>query len=116
MYRSRIKGAHLMKTTIPREEIEMKPEVVKLQKRGQLTLPAAVRKELGLEENVQLEITVEDGRIILNPVITIGRDQAWFWTKEWQNGEKEAQNDIEAGDVTSFDNVDDAIGFLRGKK
>lgn len=39
-------------------------------------------------------------------------DQSWFWTPEWQEAEKEADEDIAAGRVHTFDTVDDAISFL----
>ena len=41
-------------------------------------------------------------------------DQAYFWTEEWQKGEREADEDIAAGRVRHFDSADDAIEFLRG--
>jgi hypothetical protein len=37
-------------------------------------------------------------------------DQAWFWTEEWQAGEREADADIAAGRVTRFHSDED---FLR---
>jgi len=39
-------------------------------------------------------------------------DQSWYWTPEWQAAEKEADEDIAAGRIHSFDNIDDAINFL----
>ncbi len=30
-------------------------------------------------------------------------DQAWFWTPEWQEGERRADADLAAGRVTRFD-------------
>ena len=30
-------------------------------------------------------------------------DQAWFWTKRWQEGELQADEDIKAGRVHHFD-------------
>jgi hypothetical protein len=39
-------------------------------------------------------------------------DQAWFWTKEWQEGEREAEEDIKNGRVKSFSNVHDLIAEL----
>ncbi|MDQ0160880.1 hypothetical protein J2S77_002887, partial [Alkalibacillus salilacus] len=33
---------------------------------------------------------------------TIEKDQSWFWTAEWQEGEEEAQKDIEQGNVKTF--------------
>ena len=33
-------------------------------------------------------------------------DQAWFWTPEWQAGEREASEQIAAGATTSYDSMD----------
>lgn len=91
----------------------MKPEKSILKKRGQVTIPKNVRELLDLHEDDQLEMTVEDGKIIIEPVVTIAKDQAWFWTSEWQKGEREAKEDIDAGRVESFTSAKDAIAFLR---
>lgn len=34
------------------------------------------------------------------------KDQAWFWTPEWQAGEREADEDIRAGRTTRYENAD----------
>jgi len=39
-------------------------------------------------------------------------DQAFFWTDEWQAGEREADEDITAGRVETFDTMDDLIDDL----
>ena len=39
-------------------------------------------------------------------------DQAWFWSDYWQKLEQEAQEDIDAGRVFCFDNVEEAIAEL----
>ena len=66
----------------------------------QFTLPKEILKAARLSPGDPLEITYEDDTIILRPQIHIPRDQAWFWTKEWQKGELEAEADIRAGRVT----------------
>lgn len=40
-------------------------------------------------------------------------DSAYFWTREWQQGEREADEDIKAGRLISFDNADEAMEYLR---
>lgn len=42
----------------------------------------------------------------------IDPDSAYFWTREWQAGECEADEDIRAGRVTRFDNADEGIQYL----
>ncbi len=67
----------------------------------QLTLPKEILKAARLSPGDPLEITYEDDTIILRPQIHIPRDQAWFWTKEWQKGELEAEADIRVGRLTN---------------
>ena len=40
------------------------------------------------------------------------QEQAWFWTKRWQQGEKEAEADIRAGRVKIFPDAKSAIAEL----
>jgi hypothetical protein len=39
-------------------------------------------------------------------------DQAWFWTPEWQAGEREATAQIAAGDVEVFDTIEALLNHL----
>jgi len=43
------------------------------------------------------------------------KSQAYFWTKEWQNGEKQADEDIKAGRVKKFKSAAEAVKYLEGK-
>ncbi|MDO8579118.1 MAG: hypothetical protein Q7R50_08095 [Dehalococcoidales bacterium] len=49
---------------------------------------------------------------MLTPKKLVDKGQAYFWTKRWQDGEKEASDDIKAGRVKTFDSVDDLIKDL----
>lgn len=101
-----------MKTPEVRE-MEQEKESVRLRDKNRITLPSHLVETLHLEKGAQMEVHIEDGRIVLVPVITIARDQAWFWTEEWQKGEREADADIAAGRVSGpFDNTDDLIRSL----
>jgi hypothetical protein len=46
------------------------------------------------------------------PKKLVDKSQAYFWTKRWQEGEREAAGDIKAGRVKTFDSVDDLIKEL----
>ena len=79
-------------------------EVVTIQARGVLALPAAIRRRVGLEPGDQVEVVErDDGTIELHPVITVPASQAWFWTKRWQRMEVEADEDVARGAVTVHD-------------
>ena len=87
----------------------------KVTRHGQITLPASVRKQLGIEEGDLVEIDVEDERAVLMPKKLVDKNQAYFWTKKWQEGEREADEDIKAGRVKTFDSVDELIKDLDQK-
>ena len=42
----------------------------------------------------------------------VPEDQAWFWTEEGQQWQRQAEADIEAGRVKRFDQVADLIADL----
>ena len=84
----------------------------KVTRHGQVTLPASVRKQLGIEEGDLVEIEVEDERAVLMPKKLVDKSQAYFWTKRWQDAEREAGEDIKAGRVKTFDSVDELIKDL----
>ena len=86
--------------------------IVELRQKSQVTIPADILKALNLKTGDKLEFTVEDGKIIMQPVVTVPKDQAWFWTEKWQADEKIVDEQIKNGQVKSFDNIDDAINFL----
>ncbi|ARU61294.1 hypothetical protein CBW65_10025 [Tumebacillus avium] len=44
-------------------------------------------------------------------------DQAWFWSKEWQSKEREAEEDLQAGRVSGpFTSMDDIKARLDSLK
>lgn len=88
------------------------PAYSKVTRHGQITLPASVRKELGVEEGDLVEIEIRDEKAVLIPKKLVDKNQAYFWTKEWQEAEREASEDIEAGRVKTFDSAEELIKDL----
>jgi len=43
-------------------------------------------------------------------------DQAWFWTEEWQFGQRRAEADVAAGRVTSFESDEEFFAALRARR
>lgn len=90
---------------------------VKIGPKHQITIPAEVFKKLKLKEGDFLGARVKDAQIVLKPKRLISRDQEWFWSKEWQKKEREADQDIKAGRVSGpFTNAKDLILHLDGLK
>ena len=84
----------------------------KVTRHGQITLPASVRKELGVEVGDLVEIEVIDEKAVLMPKKLVDKSQAYFWTRRWQEGEREADEDIRTGKVKAFDSVEELIEDL----
>ncbi|MDQ3053313.1 MAG: AbrB/MazE/SpoVT family DNA-binding domain-containing protein [Actinomycetota bacterium] len=77
-----------------------------LRRKHQLTLPPQVRDALHLVEGDEVEFTVHaDGQVTLRGMTSIPTDQRWFWTEEWQAGEREASEQIAAGDLEVYDDM-----------
>ncbi len=84
-----------------------------LRRRGVVTIPRQVREQLDLHEGDNLLVSIEDGRIVLTPAALIPRDQAWFWTPEWQAKEREADEEIVAGGGTVLQGEEEFVTALR---
>lgn len=91
----------------------MSQSVVKVQKNKNITLPMWVirRFHLGAGDFVRVEEMV--GGVVLKPAKLVDPAQAYFWTKEWQAGEREAEEDIRKGRVKAFKNIKELIKDLK---
>ncbi|MEZ5333470.1 MAG: AbrB/MazE/SpoVT family DNA-binding domain-containing protein [Thermoanaerobaculia bacterium] len=87
---------------------------VALQARGTLALPADLRKRHHLDApGAQVRVVErEDGVIELYPLAAVPAEQRWFWTERWQRMEREADEDIAAGRLRGFDDVDELLTGL----
>ena len=86
--------------------------ITQLRRRAQVTLPSEVVKKMKLQEGDNLDIAMEEDRIIIKPVLVIERSQSWFWSKKWQELEKEVDEDIKQGMVHKAKDVEELIKKL----
>lgn len=88
---------------------------ITVQGRGTVAIPPELRKRYHLDQpGAQVEITERpDGVLELRPTIAVPANEAWFWDERWQEGEREAEADISAGRVTTYQNAD---GFMADLK
>ncbi len=79
------------------------PAILTLRRNGQITLPAEVRRQMRAAEGDVFLAEVRDAdEIVLRKKSLVDASQAYFWTDEWQQGEREAQEDIRRGRVKRF--------------
>lgn len=61
-----------------------------IRNRGQVTIPAGIRRAARLEDGDPVEVELVPEGILLRPRKVIDATQAWFWEPAWQEGEREA--------------------------
>lgn len=86
--------------------------LVKVTRGGQVTIPAALRRAAGIEVGDYLEVQIVEDSLVLSPRQVIDKSQAYFWTEEWQEGEREAEEDLKVGRVERFETLEDLIADL----
>ena len=72
---------------------------VALNAQGRLTLPADVRRKLGLREGSQLEVAIDDDKITLRPARVVVAEDAWAYTADHLESVRRALADIREGRV-----------------
>ena len=81
---------------------------VKVREKYQVTIPEEVRGKIPLKVGERVEVTARGTEIIIRPIVEIPRDQAWFWTKEWQEQITQSIKDLEKGKMKVFKSVKEA--------
>jgi AbrB family looped-hinge helix DNA binding protein len=87
----------------------------KVRPKAQLTVPEEIRQALHIGEGDEVEFAIyEDGTVTVRGYVSIPTDQAWFFTPEWLAGEREADEQIAAGQGTVHESVDAMFEYLDG--
>ena len=87
-------------------------QLVKVTRGGQITLPASLRRQAGIDVGDYVEIVATEDGLVLKAKQVIDKSQAYFWKAAWQTAEKEAQEDLSNGRTKAFDSVDDLLADL----
>jgi AbrB family looped-hinge helix DNA binding protein len=89
---------------------------VKIGPKHQITIPKEVFSSLNLEVGDFLDTRVQDNTIVLIPKKLVAKDQEWFWSKEWQEREKEADEAIANNETTGpFEKASNVLKALKKK-
>ena len=91
--------------------------MTKIGPKHQVTIPKEVFDKLELQVGEYVEIQARGTVITIVPAKVIPKDQAWFYTPEWQAKERETDQDIAHGKVSGpFVSAKDLIDHLEKKR
>jgi AbrB family looped-hinge helix DNA binding protein len=91
--------------------------ITRVSPKHQITIPKEAFEKLHLETGDLLEVDITEEGLLLVPKKLISKDQMWFWTKEWQDKEKEADEAIAKGQVSKpFKSAGELIRHLRKRR
>ena len=87
--------------------------IMKISPQGQIRIPKKILQTLKIRPGDYIEIDVENGQAVLKPRKLIDPGQGWYWSKEWQALEAEADEAI-LNDKTSpsFHSAEEGIEWL----
>jgi AbrB family looped-hinge helix DNA binding protein len=91
--------------------------ITRISPKHQITIPKEAFEKLHLEVGDILEVDVAEEGLLLIPKKLISKDQIWFWTKEWQQKEKEVDEAIARGELSGpFKKSGELIRHLRKRR
>ena len=87
---------------------------VTVQAKGTISLPAAVRRRLHLDEpGAQLELIERDDSVLeLRPTLPVPAAQRWFWSERWQAMEREAEAQYARGEGRMYGTTEEFANFI----
>lgn len=92
--------------------------LAKVSSKHQVTIPKEIFEKLKLKPGDYVDVQLRNGKVVLTPKETIDQeDDSWFWSKEWQEKEREADEAIAKGEVIGpFKSGVEAIKALKRAK
>ncbi|OPL16364.1 MAG: hypothetical protein AVO38_08435 [delta proteobacterium ML8_D] len=90
---------------------------MKISAKRQISLPKKIMTALNLKPGDEIEFQIKGDSVRLVPIRTIKvpREQAWFWTPEWQTKEMEVEEDLRRCEYKDFENVKDLLKDLHSE-
>jgi AbrB family looped-hinge helix DNA binding protein len=86
--------------------------LVKVRDKAQVTLPVKVRRALDIQEGDYLQVTVEQGRVVLTPQAIVAKAPPVTLSAEGERMLEEALADVAAGKVRQHETVESLIAEL----
>jgi antitoxin MazE len=86
---------------------------VTISEKGQVVLPKKVRNKLCIKTGDQFHVEISGTKIVLTPVVTVPKEQAWFWTDEIQAKIRASEGDYKEGNYKEYADVDELLRDLK---
>ncbi|MBA7589313.1 hypothetical protein ES708_31395 [subsurface metagenome] len=86
--------------------------MIKINPRGQITIPAKFRDILSCKPGDYVEAVMEGKILKVIPKGLVDKEQIWFWTKEHQREEQKAESELRQGKGKKVKNVNELIDEL----
>ena len=86
--------------------------VSRVRQKGQVTIPTEVREAAHIDEGTVVEFRVVDDGVLMKPKTLVDAQDAWFWSPAWQEGEREATAQFEAGEGQTYGSDEEFLAAL----
>lgn len=80
-------------------------KTTKVTRNFQITIPPEAREALHLRMGSLVEFVIEGNVVSLRPKMLVDEEQSWFWTPEWQEGERDVNEAVKKGETRAFKSV-----------
>lgn len=86
---------------------------IRVKDKAQITLPVRVRKALGIKEGDYLNVSLENGRVVLTPQLMLDKVPEGNLSAEGLRMLEEAREDVREGRIKQFDDMTSLIEELK---
>ena len=84
----------------------------KVRAKGQITIPTEIREAARIAEGTVVAFELTSEGVLMRPKVMVDAEDAWFWTRGWQEGEREASAQLAAGEGETYDSDEELLAAL----
>ena len=74
-----------------------------ISRKRQVTIPKEIRDTLHIKDGDKVTFKVNKGKIVLEPVLSVPRSQAWFWTPDVHEKIKKADKNFKSYNFKTYE-------------
>jgi antitoxin PrlF len=83
--------------------VHVEPMFSKVRAKGQITIPTDVREAARIREGMIVGFEVTPEGVLMRAKVMVDAEDSWFWTADWQAGERDASAELAAGKGEAYD-------------